>query len=62
MVMISATQMIVADYGNKKIKMIDENKGTLVSDVTLSSGPDDVTKLPGNKLAVALRIENCVFR
>jgi hypothetical protein len=60
MVMITATQMIVADYGNKKIKMIDVNRGTLVSDVTLSSGPEDVIKLPGNKLAAALRFENCI--
>ncbi|XP_060578250.1 uncharacterized protein LOC132735326, partial [Ruditapes philippinarum] len=59
-VMISVTQMIVADHGNNKIKMINIDTGTLVSEKTLSSCPIDVTKLPQNKLAVALLDENCI--
>ncbi|XP_060578247.1 uncharacterized protein LOC132735323 [Ruditapes philippinarum] len=59
-VMISVTQMIVADYGNEKIKMINIETGTLVSEKTLSSVPRDVIKLPQNKLAVALLNEKCI--
>ncbi|XP_060589307.1 uncharacterized protein LOC132744571 [Ruditapes philippinarum] len=59
-VMISVTQMIVADFNNEKIKMIKIDTGTLVSEKTLSSGPIDVIKLPQNKLAVALLDENCI--
>ncbi|XP_060589315.1 uncharacterized protein LOC132744576 [Ruditapes philippinarum] len=59
-VMISVTQMIVADYGNMKIKMINIDTGTLVSEKTLSTAPNDVIKLPQNKLAVALLDENCI--
>ncbi|XP_060602497.1 E3 ubiquitin-protein ligase TRIM45-like [Ruditapes philippinarum] len=60
MVTISASHMILADYGNKKIKMIDVDTGTLVSEKTVSSAPWDVIKLPQNKLAVALPNEKCI--
>jgi hypothetical protein len=60
MIMVSATQMVIADYGNKKIKTIDVGTKTLVSEKTLSSAPYDVIKLPQNKLAVALCAEKCI--
>jgi hypothetical protein len=60
MVMVSATQMTIADSGNKTIKTIDVGTGTLVSENTLSSAPRDVIKLPQNKLAVALEDEKCI--
>ncbi|XP_060581990.1 E3 ubiquitin-protein ligase TRIM71-like [Ruditapes philippinarum] len=54
MVLISSTNMIVSDKNNNKIKMINIDEGTLVSEIILSSSPRDVIKLPQNKLAVAL--------
>ncbi|XP_060587586.1 uncharacterized protein LOC132743093 [Ruditapes philippinarum] len=60
MVVVSATQMIIADYGNKKIKTIDVGTGTLLSEKTLSSSPENVIKLPQNKLAVTLPDEKCI--
>ncbi|XP_060593629.1 E3 ubiquitin-protein ligase TRIM71-like [Ruditapes philippinarum] len=60
MVLISTTNMIVADYNNKKIKIINIDTGTLVSEIILSSSPRDVIKLPQNKLAVALPAEKCI--
>jgi hypothetical protein len=60
MVMVSATQMVIADSGNKKIKTIFVNTGSLLSEKTLSSAPHDVIKLPQNKLAVALFDEKCI--
>ncbi|XP_060554076.1 E3 ubiquitin-protein ligase TRIM33-like [Ruditapes philippinarum] len=48
MVMVSATQMVIADYGNKKIKTIDENTGSLLLEETLSSAPHDAIRLPQN--------------
>jgi hypothetical protein len=59
MVMISTTNMIVADYNNKKIKIINIDAGTLVSEIILSSPPRDVIKLPQNKL-VALPDEKYI--
>ncbi|XP_060568982.1 uncharacterized protein LOC132727470 [Ruditapes philippinarum] len=60
MVMVSATQIVIADYGNKKIKTIDVNTGSFLSEKTLSSAPWDVIKLPQNKLAVTLPDEKCL--
>jgi DNA-binding beta-propeller fold protein YncE len=60
MVMVSATQMVIADNDNKKIKTIDVNTGSLLSEKTLSSAPRDVIKLSQNKLAVALPKEKCI--
>jgi hypothetical protein len=60
MVMVSATQIAIADYDNKKIKTIDVNTGSLLLEKTLSSAPRDVIKLSQNKLAVALRVEKCI--
>ncbi|XP_060571543.1 uncharacterized protein LOC132729735 [Ruditapes philippinarum] len=54
MVMISSTQMIVADISNSKIKMIDVDNEKLVSEISVSSAPRDIIKIPQNKLAVAL--------
>ncbi|XP_060559262.1 E3 ubiquitin-protein ligase TRIM33-like [Ruditapes philippinarum] len=45
-VTISATHMILADYGNKKIKTVNIATGTQVSEETLSSAPFDVIRLP----------------
>jgi hypothetical protein len=53
MVMVSATQIIIADYGNKKKKTIDVNTGSLLLEETLSLAPHDVIILPQNKLAIA---------
>ncbi|XP_045165632.2 uncharacterized protein LOC123529384 [Mercenaria mercenaria] len=60
LVMISPSKMIVADYNNKCIKLINVEKGTLISEITLSSGPHDAISLPQNKLAVALNNEKCI--
>jgi hypothetical protein len=60
MEMVSATQVVITDYGNKKIKTIDVNTGSLLSEKTLSSVPRDVIKFPQNKLAIALPNENCI--
>ncbi|XP_060568981.1 uncharacterized protein LOC132727469 [Ruditapes philippinarum] len=60
MAMVSSTRMIIADYNNNKIKTIDVETGTLVSEKTLTSAPLDVTKLPENKLGVALPNEKCI--
>jgi hypothetical protein len=54
MVMHSTTHLIVADCGNNNVKMMDIETGTLVSEIALSSAPQDMIKLPGQKLAVAL--------
>ncbi|XP_060602491.1 E3 ubiquitin-protein ligase TRIM45-like isoform X2 [Ruditapes philippinarum] len=60
MVMVSATEMVIADYDNKNIKMIDVNSGSLLSEETLSSAPRDVIRLPQNDLAIALPGEKCI--
>ncbi|XP_060602493.1 uncharacterized protein LOC132755618 [Ruditapes philippinarum] len=60
MVMVSATQMVIADSGNKKIKTIDVITGSLLSEKMLFSAPYDVIKIPQNKLAVALYPEKCI--
>jgi hypothetical protein len=60
MAMISDTQMVIADYNNNSIKMIEVVTGALVSKITLSSQPYDVIKLPDNKLAVAIPNERCI--
>jgi hypothetical protein len=54
MILISNEQMIVADYNNNKIKMIDICNGRLISQISLSSEPRDVIKLSLNQVAVAL--------
>ncbi|XP_060568437.1 E3 ubiquitin-protein ligase TRIM71-like [Ruditapes philippinarum] len=59
-VMISVTQMILGDKGNRKIKTIDVDTGTLVSEKNMSSRPNDVIILPHNKLAIALPDEKCI--
>ncbi|XP_053401930.1 E3 ubiquitin-protein ligase TRIM71-like [Mercenaria mercenaria] len=58
LVMISPSQMAVADRCNRSIKLIDVENGALISEITLSSAPLDVISLPQNKLAVALTDEN----
>ncbi|XP_060579878.1 uncharacterized protein LOC132736704 [Ruditapes philippinarum] len=60
MAMISGTRMVVADNNKKTIKMIAVNTGALVSDISLSSTPSDVIKLPDNKLAVAIPSKKCI--
>ncbi|XP_060581992.1 uncharacterized protein LOC132738505 [Ruditapes philippinarum] len=54
MILISNKQMIVAGYNNNKIKIIDICHGRLVSQISVSSEPRDVIKLPQNQVAVAL--------
>ncbi|XP_060571550.1 uncharacterized protein LOC132729739 [Ruditapes philippinarum] len=61
MVLISTTNMIVADKNNNKIKIINIDTGTLVSEISLSSSPLDVIKLLQNKFAVALCGEKCIL-
>ncbi|XP_060579880.1 uncharacterized protein LOC132736706 [Ruditapes philippinarum] len=58
--MISDTRMLVADYNNKTIKMINADTGKLISRKALSSAPYDVLKLPDNKLKVAIPSEKCI--
>jgi hypothetical protein len=60
MVLLSTTNIIVADNNNNKIKIINIDEGTLVSEIILSTSPQDVIKLPQNKVAVALRAEKCI--
>ncbi|XP_060574100.1 E3 ubiquitin-protein ligase TRIM71-like [Ruditapes philippinarum] len=60
MVLISTTNMIVADNDNNKIKIINIDEGTLVSEMILSTSPQDVIKLPQNKFAVALLAEKYI--
>ncbi|XP_053401931.1 uncharacterized protein LOC123550117 isoform X2 [Mercenaria mercenaria] len=60
LVMISSSQIIVADRINRNIKLIDVEIGALISEITLSSVPNDVISLPQNKLAVALPGEKCI--
>ena len=58
--MISTTRIVVADYGNLKIKLIGIVSSAVLSEETVSSAPTDIIKLPNNKLAVALLNEECI--
>ena len=60
MVMISDTHLIVADHENENIILLHVENEVIVSDITLSSAPCDIVKLPDNKIAVTLWDEKCV--
>ncbi|XP_053376489.1 uncharacterized protein LOC128547538 [Mercenaria mercenaria] len=57
---IDTYRLAVADYLNKRIKIIDVNRKTIVSEMKMTSQLWDVTLLPGDQLAVTLPFENAI--
>ena len=60
MVLVSSTHMVVSDWCNRNIKMLDIDNEMEISRIMLSSRPRDIIKLPENTLAVALTNEKCI--
>ncbi|XP_060602580.1 uncharacterized protein LOC132755701 [Ruditapes philippinarum] len=58
--MIAPMKIIVADNYNNSIKMIDVETKSVITETILSSQPNDVITIPGNKLAVTLTNEKCI--
>ena len=57
---IASSKIIVADFYNNSIKMIDEATGSVITQIIMSSWPIHVISLPENKLAVTLFQAKCV--
>ncbi|XP_060578169.1 uncharacterized protein LOC132735250 [Ruditapes philippinarum] len=57
---LSPGQLAVADKANKNVKIVDADAGKMISEITLSSSPRDITVVPPDKLAVTLRDEKLI--
>lgn len=51
---ISASRLILADYNNKKLKILDIDRQSVVEEKTLGTEPFDIAILPQNQVAVSL--------
>ncbi|XP_045183568.1 uncharacterized protein LOC123542005 [Mercenaria mercenaria] len=54
---LSTEQLAVADKANKNVKIVDVSYDKIISEITLSSCPRDVTVIPPDQLVVTLREE-----
>ncbi|XP_045184611.2 uncharacterized protein LOC123542712 [Mercenaria mercenaria] len=58
--LMSYDQLAIADKANKNVKIVDITYDKMISEITLSSSPRDITVIPPDKLAVTLRDENII--
>ncbi|XP_045183561.2 uncharacterized protein LOC123542000 [Mercenaria mercenaria] len=57
---MSSDQLAVADKANKNVKIVDVSYNKMISEITLSSSPRDITIIPPDQLAVTLRDEKII--
>ncbi|XP_045183946.2 uncharacterized protein LOC123542273 [Mercenaria mercenaria] len=57
---LSCDQLAIADKANRNVKIVDVNRDKVISEITLSSSPRDITVIPPDQLAVTLRDEKMI--
>lgn len=53
-VLLSPSKLLLADFKNKKLKVVDTQTKTVTEEKTLDSGPYDITLLPEHQIAVTM--------
>jgi len=60
MAILSSCNLLVADWGNRSVKVMDGQTGRLLSQIQLPGRPRSLCLLPGDRAAVSLPDENVI--